>query len=133
MSGLDQIPITVAGMENRAMVNSILLEIATLLEAYLQTGERRELDLQSLPLTAVDQQVLQRVLGEGEIKIGLNVMGESEIIETRFAGVWRITHRDQEGRVTAEIVEIAAVPAIIEADPAEMRGAIDTIKMAASE
>lgn len=133
MSGLDQIPIAVTGMENRAMVHSILLEIATLLESYLRTGERRELDLQSLPLTAQDQQVLQRELGVGEVTIRLNVMGESEIVETKFAGVWRVTHRDQEGRVTAEIVEIAAVPSIIEADSTEMQHAIDTIKRVVAE
>lgn len=132
MSALDEIPIAVAGMENQDMVNSILLEIATLLERYLQSGETSELNLQALPLTAVDQQALQQALGVGEVTMQLNAMGESEIVETRFSGVWRVTHRDQAGRVVAESVEIGAVPAIIRADRLEMERAVGDLKSAAT-
>ena len=128
MSGLDQIPISVVEKENRAMVHSILLEIAALLQTYLQTGERGELNLQSLPLSAIEQQALQHELGVGEVTIQLNTMGESEISETRFSGVWRVVHRDQEGRVVSEVIEVATVPAIVEADFNDMERALNEMQ-----
>jgi hydrogenase-1 operon protein HyaF len=133
VSSLEQIRIEVAGMENRALVHSILLEIATLLERYLQHGEPGELDLHSLPLIPADRQALQRALGRGEVTMQLNVMGESEIIETRFPGVWRIVHRDPEGRTVAEGVEVRPVPSIIAAARSDMRRSVEQIMALAAE
>ena len=120
MSSLDHIGISVQTAPNQSVVDSILLEIATLLERYLQQGERGELQLQALPLDVADRTVLWEALGQGEVQIHLNVMGESEIAETQFPGVWRVTHKDREGRVVSETIEIAAVPKIVIAEHSAM-------------
>ncbi|MBT3309765.1 MAG: hydrogenase expression/formation protein [Gammaproteobacteria bacterium] len=128
MSSLDQIAVSVEGMPNREMVHSILVEIAALLERYLQNGERGEIDLQTLPLTPADRTALERALGQGEVHIQLKVMGESEIVETQFPGVWRVTHKDREGRAVASLIEVTAIPAIVMADATEMARSVGLLK-----
>ena len=128
MSSLDQIKITVAGMENRAIVHSLLTEVVALLERYLKTGEVGELNLLSQPLSPADLQALEQTLGRGEIEINLQVMGVSQIIETQFSGVWRVIHKDDEGRLVAHTIEIAPVPSIVEVHSGEMRRSTEQIK-----
>ncbi len=127
MSSLDQIKIEVGAMENRELVYSILMEIASLLDRYLKEGERGELDLKGLPLNEADRTALDRVLGEGEITMQLKVMGDSQIIETAYAGVWRVIHRDGEGRLVADLIEVAVVPSIVAAHAIDMKKSIDRL------
>lgn len=127
MSSLDQIRV-VQGVENRELVHSILQEISTLLERYLQRGAQGELDLKGLPLTEIDREALYRALGQGEITMQLSVMGKSEIVETAYPGVWRILHSDQEGRRIADLIEVGAVPTIVSADRAEMLRSVDRLR-----
>ncbi len=128
MSSLDGIVVEGAALENRALVDSLLVEVATRLEDYLDRGERGEIDLRTLPLTPQDHQALLSALGRGEVTISLAVMGESEIIETAYAGVWHITHRDEEQRVIAETIEICLVPGIVGATAGEMRDALQRLR-----
>lgn len=128
MSGLDDIQVAVEGPESPEMVRSILAEIGSRLERYLQDGARGEIDLQGLPLSPSDRQHLEQELGAGEVTMAVNVMGASEIRETAFPGVWWVTHQDGEGRVVAQLIEISEVPQIVIADRAEMKQSVGRLK-----
>ncbi len=128
MSSLDRVAVAVQGAANTAMVDAILQQIAEGLARYLESGERVEIDLLGLPLTAADRMALEKALGRGEVHITLEVMGESEVVETGFSGVWWIRHRDQQGRTVANLVEICAVPAIVVAEEGEMVHALERLQ-----
>ena len=72
------------------------------------------------PLSEADRQLIDQVLGEGEVSA--QVSGEAgteagtlSIQESVFAGVWRIRGRDLDDRVHTDRVEVGDVPAAIRA------------------
>lgn len=55
-------------------------------------------------------EVLNQVLGEGEVSARVAAPRPIEIQETVFAGVWRVRHRDGDGGVVHDFLEACAVP-----------------------
>jgi hydrogenase-1 operon protein HyaF len=94
-------------------VTAILNEIVRLLERLASLGEAAAIDLRSLPMSAQDRAQLQRALGEGEVQATLNAEGISRIQETRVPGVWWVEHRDRQGELIAELLEVSRVPEIL--------------------
>jgi hydrogenase-1 operon protein HyaF len=99
-------------------VKPLLFELAGLLEAWLQKGEAASIDLRSLPLTRGDYEELTAALGEGVVSASVDAIGASEVRESRYPGVWRVTHRNEAGEVVADLIEVCEAPEIIRA-PAE--------------
>jgi hydrogenase-1 operon protein HyaF len=102
------------------LVDALLMEVADLLRNLIEYQRPGSIDLLGLPLSASCLAAFARHLGEGEISISLRVSGESEIKETQFPGVWWTSHKDETGRVVAMLIEVAVVPEILRADPADM-------------
>lgn len=94
-------------------VTAILHEIVGLLEQLAATDEPAAIDLRSLPMSPQDRTELQRALGEGEVQATLNAQGISRMYETRVPGVWWVEHRDPQGAVIAELIEVTRVPQIL--------------------
>lgn len=101
-------------------VAAVLAEVAGLLERLATTGGASAIDLRSLPMSSDDRAALQRILGTGEVRATLSAEGESSVCETGVPGVWWIEHRDQEGKLIAELVEITRVPDILTRAPDEI-------------
>ncbi|MBL8572233.1 MAG: hydrogenase expression/formation protein [Hyphomicrobiaceae bacterium] len=59
--------------------------------------------------------LIDETLGEGEVSILVADTPRIEIQESVFAGVWRMTRRDDAGRSLADRVEIGAIPAVVKA------------------
>ena len=97
---------------------ALLHEIATRVDALLAHGETNRIDLRSLPLAPADLARLRALLGRGAVQARLDALGDSEVCETGCPGVWWLTHRDAGGEVMAELIEVAAMPAIL-ASPRE--------------
>lgn len=97
---------------------ALLHEIATRVDALLMHGEVSRIDLRSLPLAPADLERLRALLGRGAVQARLDALGDSEVYETGCPGVWWLTHRDAGGEVMAELIEVAAMPAIL-ASPRE--------------
>ncbi len=97
----------------------MLREIAALLERLLQTGEPGQIDLRSLPLSPAGRGLLRESLGSGEVSASIQALGESTVEESLYPGVWWITHRNLDGDVMAEAIEVAYVPEILSSDPQE--------------
>jgi len=74
--------------------------------------------LRSLPLSRGDYDELGLALGTGAVSASVDAIGPSEVRETRYPGVWRVTHRNEAGEVVADLLEVCDTPAILRS-PAE--------------
>lgn len=127
MSSLDAISIKVVnplpcqpdGLSGNA--DALLHEILAMLEAFIATGQTGAIDLHSLPLTAADYEVLRTTLGDGEVHAHINVIGKTEVCETLYPGVWRLTYYNMEGDIVADLLEVTAIPEILKAPVEDVR------------
>jgi hypothetical protein len=94
-------------------VAAILTELVGLLEQLADSAKSATIDLRSLPMSPRDRIELQRVLGEGEVKATVDAEGLSSIRETRISGLWWVEHRDRQGELIAESIEVTRVPEIL--------------------
>jgi hydrogenase-1 operon protein HyaF len=131
MSRLAEIPIRIEGLPAAPAgpapsgglgggVAALLTELASLLNRLAETRLPAVIDLRSLPMSPQDRTELQHVLGEGEVCATIEAQGLSTLRETRVAGVWWVEHRNAEGELVAELLEIAQVPAILASTPDEI-------------
>jgi hydrogenase-1 operon protein HyaF len=75
---------------------------------------RSTLSLDMSGLAAAQRQLIDQMLGEGEVSA--QVVGENgtlTIQESVFAGVWRVRGRDREGHAFADRVEVGDVPVAV--------------------
>jgi hydrogenase-1 operon protein HyaF len=117
---LNDISLAVADAHSVGNVHAILNEIATLLDTYVARDESALIDLKSLPFSADEYERLRATLGRGEVSARLDAIGDSEIYETHFPGVWWVTHYNVEGDIVADLIEIAAIPGILQSQPEDM-------------
>jgi hydrogenase-1 operon protein HyaF len=101
-------------------IHALLAEIAAHLEKLAEKGETGMIDLNSLPLAPGEYEQLRQTLGQGEVSARIEAIGPSEIIETRYPGVWWVTHYNVEGDIVADMIEIAHIPEILKSQPADI-------------
>ncbi len=80
------------------------------------------------PKRPQDRVELERALGEGEVQATVNARGLSTVRETRIAGVWWIEHRDPQGELVAELLEVTRVPEILAGAPDDIAAAAQTLR-----
>lgn len=125
MSSLDKIPVQVEMSRHNLL--PLLHEIRHALERLIDTGETRTIDLRSLPFSPGEEQELERRLGRGELVAQLDALGPSEILETRFPGVWLITHRNTEDEIIGRYVEVTAMPALLQSQLSDMQQGLKSL------
>ncbi|MES9904236.1 MAG: hydrogenase expression/formation C-terminal domain-containing protein [Sedimenticola sp.] len=117
MNLLDDIPILVDAPEiaPRVVGNAlpILHEIQHALQRLLDSGETTVIDLRAIPFGPGDEERLLAILGVGEIEATLNALGETNVSETGYPGVWLLDHRNQDNERIALQVEITLIPEIL--------------------
>jgi hydrogenase-1 operon protein HyaF len=91
----------------------ILHEIRHALRKLLESGEPAIIDLRAMPFAPGEENELEQRLGRGEVTVQLNTLGPSEIRETAIAGVWLITHYNDEQEVLGKFIEVTRIPSII--------------------
>jgi hydrogenase-1 operon protein HyaF len=107
---------------------ALLTEIASLLARLAETRLPAAIDLRSLPMSPQDRSELESVLGEGEVRATIEAEGLSTLRETRMSGVWWVEHRNAQGELVAELLEIAYVPAILASASNEIAAAARTLR-----
>ncbi len=112
---------------------ALLREIAEMTRRLVADGESSAIDLQALPLTPADLIWLRGQLGEGEIAVTLNADGESSLNETACPGVWWVTHRNQQGAVASEFIEVALVPEVVKAHPEDVVMGLEHLELLISD
>ncbi len=102
----------------------LLHEVRHSLERLLASGEETTIDLGSIPLAPGELEKIDDALGTGEVKAMLESLGPSQIYETRFSGVWRITHFNAANEVVGRFIEVTRMPAILFAQDIDVRASL---------
>ena len=97
----------------------ILHEIAHSLGRWLNEGTEHSIDLRAMPMSNAEVAQLVDALGQGEVKVTLEVLGDTEIIETRYSGVWLVTHFNEDHSAQTRTIEITDVPALLKTQRAD--------------
>lgn len=134
MSGLDSIPVVVAGdIEGRLRTENLgplLRQLEQALEDLLATGESTVVDLGAMPFSRQDEEDLRAQLGHGEVSATLNAFGPTLIEETALPGVWLIEHRDADDRRLTLQLEVARIPSILVTPEEDIGDGLAALKVA---
>jgi hydrogenase-1 operon protein HyaF len=130
MSSIDRIGVKVVDAADlpTGNIKALLHEIAGLLEAWAQKGESASIDLRSLPLSRGDYDELGEALGVGAVTASVEAIGASDVHETRYPGVWRVTHRNEAGETVADLIEVCEAPAILRAPAEDIANGLTQLK-----
>ena len=77
---------------------------------------------------AGEEDTIIDTLGCGEVHAKLNALGPSEIYETRFAGVWLITHYNEESSIIGRFIEVTRFPDILKSQQEDMTISLDQLE-----
>jgi hydrogenase-1 operon protein HyaF len=129
-NNLKTIPIYAQAEEAYSVGNirALLAEISARLEKLAGSGETGMIDLNSLPFAPGEYEQLRQTLAQGEVSARVEAIGPSEIIETRYPGVWWVTHYNVEGDIVADMIEIAWLPEIIKSQPADVLAGLELLR-----
>jgi len=99
----------------------LLHEIRHGLARLLENDAATTIDLRSIPMAPGEEERIISVLGTGEVEAHMTAMGPSEIMETRFPGVWLVTHYNTENEVVGKFIEVCDMPQILKAQAEDIR------------
>jgi len=105
-------------------VMPLLHEIRHALQALLDDGQETVIDLRGIPMGPGEEARIEARLGRGEVQVHLSALGPSELVETRFPGVWLVTHCNNDGEVIGKFIEICLVPNLATAQQADIRAGL---------
>jgi hydrogenase-1 operon protein HyaF len=111
----------------------LLHEIAELARRLLDSGESSAIDLRALPLTPADLDWLRETLGQGQVVATLEAEGESTLTETVCPGVWWVTHKNENGAVASEFIEVTFAPELLKAHPEDVKIGLEHLEMLISD
>ena len=94
-------------------VMPLLHEVKHAFNKLIESGETTVIDLRSIPLAPGEEDRILQTLGVGEIQAKLNALGPSEITETRYAGIWIVTHYNDEEDIIGRFIEVTMMPEIL--------------------
>ena len=94
-------------------VKPLLNEVKHALDNLIETGHTTIIDLRSIPLAPGEEDKILNTLGQGEVKAQLDALGLSEVNETQFAGVWVVTHFNDEDEIISRFIEVTTMPEIL--------------------
>jgi len=117
------------GDELTQNVKPLLHEIKHALESLIENGETSIIDLRSIPLAPGEEDKILSTLGKGEVQAQLNSLGLSEIIETQYAGVWVVTHYNDDGNIISRFIEVTTMPNILSSQTEDIMAAYSSLTL----
>lgn len=102
-------------------VQPLLHEIRHALVKLLDDGEHTVIDIRSLPLAPGEEEQLLDELGQGEVYARLHALGPTEIVETRYPGVWVVVHFNNDNEVIGKTIEICDIPELLRSQQEDIR------------
>ena len=115
------------GTELTWNVKPILHEIRHALEKLLNDGGTSIIDLRSIPLAPGEEETIIETLGHGEVHARLDVLGSSEIYETQFAGVWLVTHYNENDSIVSRFIEVTEMPDVLKSQREDISKSLDEL------
>jgi len=102
-----------ADPEALSEVRDVLQEFLEALEPWdpAMGGAGPRIDVGGLSPAAIE--VMDQMLGEGEVSIKIEGTRPAHIQESVFAGIWRVCELDAAGRLVADWIEAASIPAMV--------------------
>ena len=67
-------------------------------------------------------------LGRGEVNARLHALGPSEIIETRYPGVWLVVHYNNADEVIGKFIEVCDVPELLRSQQEDIREGLELLQ-----
>lgn len=110
-------------------LQSILSEIKFALEQLLQQQKTHSIDLRAMPWSPGEEDRLEEYLGRGEVSVELNALGKSSFYETRFSGIWIVTHYNQEDEIIGKLIEISYMPDMIYAQYEDVKNSFERLQL----
>ena len=104
-------------------VEPLLHQIRHALQELADTGSTGIIDLRSIPLAPGEEDKILATLGQGEVCAHVDALGPSEVIETRYAGVWLVTHYNEDEEIIGRFIEITPLPEILRSQAEDIRHA----------
>jgi len=109
-------------------VEPLLHEIRHALKRVAAGQDGTTIDLRSLPLAPGEEERIENVLGEGEVRAELDALGPTVVQETSYPGVWLVTHRNSEQEVVARFVEVTRMPELLNAQQEDIELAVSRLE-----
>jgi hydrogenase-1 operon protein HyaF len=113
-----------AGEQLTFNVEPLLHEIRHALTRLLESAVATTIDLRSIPLAPGEEARIISELGTGEVQARMSALGPSDITETRFPGVWLVTHYNSENEVVGKFIEVCDMPQILKAQAEDIRAGL---------
>ncbi len=110
-----------AGEDLTHNVVPLLHEIRHGLARLLESNAATTIDLRGIPMAPGEEDRIVGELGQGEVQARMSALGPSEIVETRFPGVWLVTHYNSENEVIGKFIEVCDMPQILKAQTEDIR------------
>lgn len=116
---------------NLAIAKTILNEIMASIAQLLDTEKTSTIDLRAQPrMRPSTYQYLKDALSAGEVTSVVEADVRVEVRETQYPGVWWCTHRNEQGEIVTEIIEITEMPEILKPHTADIRAGLRRLKQA---
>lgn len=109
-------------------VQPLLHEIRHALEKLLDDGEQTAIDLRSIPLAPGEEQKLLDELGQGEVYARLHALGPTEIVETRYPGVWVVGHYNNDDEVIGKFIEVCDIPSLLRSQQEDIQKGLEQLQ-----
>lgn len=90
---------------------ALMEQLQQALDSYQVGGQ--SISLTMTELTDADQELLNQILGEGEVSLVCEGSPRVMAQETVLAGVWRLRVLDEDGNSLEERIEVADIPALV--------------------
>ncbi len=91
--------------------NGVLRQLQELLDNYQEGNPVGVINMSVLD--AENRELIDQILGEGEVSIVFSGAIEVRIQESVLAGVWRVQYFTADGKIEKDTVEVADIPAVI--------------------
>ncbi|UCC55630.1 MAG: hydrogenase expression/formation protein [Gammaproteobacteria bacterium] len=109
-------------------VKPLLHEIRHALRRWLDHQESTTIDLRSIPMAPGEEDEIAEELGTGEIFVQMSALGPSEIVETRYPGVWRVTHYNSNREVIGKFIEVCDLPRLLKAADEDISDGLEQLE-----
>ena len=124
MTRLEDIPVYTEGMDikdDEHMLDAVIYELKQLMDTYIASGKTGAIDIRSLPISEIAHKKFQDKLGFGEVEARARLSGNTDVYETALSGVWWVTHKNNDGKIIAENIEVGGIPAVLCAHIEDMK------------
>jgi hydrogenase-1 operon protein HyaF len=111
----------------------LLHEVRHAMQQLLDSGQETVIDLRSIPLGPGEEEQIAEQLGRGEVQVRLSALGPSEIVETRYPGVWLVTHHNNDGDIIGKFVEVCTIPRLVTAQHEDIRAGLQALSAQLAE